>query len=111
MRAAVSIGAVSARLLQPAAPPQLTEPSLQLTPSEIELYKRAETLIDWTPSQIHDCPFLHKLRPVGSQDQLPMVLDRVGQTGTLLFYDFPQIACDEEVVSEAYPSNSAYHKF
>jgi hypothetical protein len=40
-----------------------------------------------------------------------MVLDRVGQTGTLLFYDFPQIACDEEVVSEAYPSNSAYHKF
>jgi hypothetical protein len=116
--AAVSIGAVRARLQQPAAPPQLAKPPLQLTPSEIEIYKRAQTLIDWTPRQIHDCPFLHKLRPAGSQDQLPMVLERVGQTVTLLFHDFPQVACDEEVVSEvlseAYRGTShmtAPHKF
>ena len=118
MLAAASIGALSARLQQPAAPPQLPEPPLQLTPSEIEIYKRAQTLIDWTPSQIHDCPFLHKLRPTGSQDQLPVVLERVGQTGTLLFHDFPQIACDEEVVSEVFskalprmPHIRQLHKF
>jgi hypothetical protein len=29
-----------------------------------------------------------------------MVLERVGQSCTLLFNDFPRIACDEEVVSE-----------
>ena len=100
MLAAASIGAVRARLQQPAAPPRSPEPTLQLTPSEIEIYKRAQTLIDWTPSQIHDSPFLHKLRPTGSQDQLPMVLERVGRTGTLLFHDFPQVSCDEEVFSE-----------
>ncbi len=99
MLATVSIGAVSARLQQPATPPQSTERPLQLAPSEIEIYKHAQTLIDWTPRQIHGCPFLHNLRPAGSQDQLPMVLERAGQTATLLFHDFPQIACDEQVGS------------
>jgi hypothetical protein len=101
MLAVASIGAVRARLQQPVALPQLPESKVQLTPSEMEIYKRAHTLIDWTPRQIHDCPFLHKLRPAASQDQLPMVLERVGQTLTLLFHDFPQVACDEEIVSEA----------
>jgi hypothetical protein len=32
-----------------------------------------------------------------------MVLERVGQSSTLLFHDFPKIACDEEVVSEVLP--------
>jgi hypothetical protein len=95
--AVVCIGAVSGGLQQFAAPPQVPERPLELTPSEIEIYKGAQTLIDWTPSQIHDSPFLRKLRPTGSQDQLPMVLERVGQTVTLLFHDFPRIACDEVV--------------
>ena len=93
----VCIGAVSGGLPQSSAPPQVAEPPLNLTPSEIEIYKGAPTLIDWTPQEIHHCPFLHKLRPTGSQDQLPMVLSRVGQTVTLLFHDFPRIACDEVV--------------
>jgi hypothetical protein len=113
--AAVCVGAVSGGLQQLAAPSQLPEqPKLQLTPAEIEIYKRAKTLIDWTPRQIHDCPFLHKLRPAGNQDQLPMVLERVGQTVTLLFHDFPQVACDEEVFSETYRGRSrttALHRF
>jgi hypothetical protein len=98
----VCIGALSGGLQQFAAPPQLPEPRLDLTPSEIEIYKGAQTLIDWTPRQIHHCPFLRKLRPAGSQDQLPMVLERVGQTVTLLFHGFPRIACDE-VISETRP--------
>ncbi len=100
MLAAVSNGAGRAGLQQPAAPLQLPKPPLQLTPAEIEIYKRAQTLMDWTPRQIHDCPFLHKLRPAGSQDQLPTVLERVGQAATRLVHDFPRIACDEEVFSE-----------
>jgi tetratricopeptide (TPR) repeat protein len=83
-----------------ATPPEFAEPSIQLTPSEIEIYKGAQTLIDWTPRQVHDCPFLHKLRPAGSQDQLPMVLERVGETATRLFHNFSEIACDEELSSE-----------
>jgi hypothetical protein len=104
--AAVFIGIVSARLQRPEAAPQLTEPPLQLAPSEIEIYKRAQTLIDWTPRQIHACPFLHNLRPAGSQDQLPMVLERAGQTATLLFHAFPQVSCDEEVGSISNPQDA-----
>jgi len=99
MLAVACIGAVSTGPQQPAAPSQLPEPTLQLTPSEIKVYKGAQTLIDWTPRQVHNCSYLHKLQPAGSQDQLPMVLKSVGQTITLLLQDFPQIACDE-VVSE-----------
>jgi len=95
--AGLCIGAVSGGLRQFAASPQVHEPPLDLTPSEIEIYKGAQTLIDWTPQEIHHCPFLHKLRPTESQDQLPMVLERVGQTVTLQFHDFPRIACDEAV--------------
>ena len=96
-----SIGAARARPQQPAAPPQWPEPTVQLTPAEIETYKNAHTLIDWAPPQIHDCPFLRNLRPARNQDQLPVVLQHVGQTVTLLLNDFPRIACDEEVVSQA----------
>jgi hypothetical protein len=102
MLAFVCIGAVGARVQQPAAPPQALEPAPDLTPSEIETYQDAQTLIDWTPHQVHHCPFLHHLRVAGSQDELPMVLERVGQTVTLLFHDFPRIACDE-VISETHP--------
>jgi hypothetical protein len=118
IRVAVCIGAVSGGLQQFAAPPQVLEPRLDLTPSEIEIYKRAKTLIDWTPRQVHDYPLLHKLRPSGSQDQLPIVLERVGQTVTVLFHDFPRVACDEEVLSQALyeahrrlPPVTAAHKF
>jgi len=68
--------------------------------------------MNWTPSQIRDSPFLHKLQPAGSQDPLPMVLKRVGQTGTLLFQDFPQVSCDEAVLSEVgSPPKTRHQKF
>jgi len=101
MMTAVAIGAMSPKLLHPAASPQLPEPPLRLKPSEIKIYMGAETLIDWTPTQIHNCPFLRELQPPGSPDQLPGLLDRIGQTVTLLIHDFPQIACDETIFSEA----------
>ena len=97
----VSIGTVSARLQSPPAAPQTPDSLIKLTPSEIELYQRARTLIDWTPSEIQHSPYLHNLRPARTQDQLPMILGRVGRTGTLLFNNFPQVSCDEEVLSQA----------
>jgi len=105
------MGALGARLQQFAASPQLLKPPLPLTPSEIEIYKGAQSLIDWTPRQIHDCPFLRQVRPTGSQGQLPKVLERVGQTVTLLYQDFPRIACDEDIFSKAYHRKSVHHKF
>ena len=101
MLAAVSICVVVMRPRQVTASPQVPGPSLSLTLSEIKIYGRAQTLIAWTPRQIHDCPFLRGLQPAEHQDQLPMVLDRAGQTGNQLFHDFPRIACDENVFTEA----------
>jgi hypothetical protein len=98
--AAVSIGAASAGPQQPAAPSQASEPEIKITPSETVIYEFARTLIDWTPQQIRDCPSLRKLRPAGSQDQLPMILERAGQTGDTVFRDFPQVSCDEVLTSE-----------
>jgi hypothetical protein len=39
------------------------------------------------------------MQPAGNQDQLPMILLRVGQMGNPLFHDFPQISSDEQVSS------------
>jgi hypothetical protein len=58
--------------------------------------------MDWTPHQIRGIVTMDKLRPAGNQNQLPMVLERVGQTAARMFRDFPQIACDEEIYSEAH---------
>ena len=97
LRAALCIGALGGGPLQLTTLPQAPEPRLDLTPAEIELYKSAQTLIDWTPRQIQHCPYLHKLQPAASQDELPMILARVGQTVTDQFHDFPKVACDEEI--------------
>lgn len=109
--AAILIGAERVRPQQPTAPDQLPEPQLHLSPTELKIYKRAKTLVNWNSGQIHACPFLGKLRRVENQDQLPMILERVGQTATQLLQDFPRIACDESVVSEkrARSSNITEH--
>jgi len=98
--AAVVAGALSARAQQPAPRGEMPRPSVQLSPAEIELYKRAPTLIHWTPREMHESPLFHKLRPAASQDQLPMILDRVGQTVAALFHNFPEVSCDERVVCD-----------
>ena len=105
LRVALCLAALSSGPHQFVAAPQAPGPRLDLTPSEIEIYKAAQTLIDWSPSQIHHCAYLRKLRPVESQDELPQVLERVGRTVTLMFQDFPRIACDE-VISETRPGQS-----
>ncbi len=94
------MGARVARGQQPAGSPQFPAATVKLTPAEIELYKRASTLIDWTPSQARGSPYLHGVRLAESPAQLPAVLERVGQSDKVLFENFPQVSCDEEVSSD-----------
>lgn len=108
--AAPGMGAVGARAPQNPSPPQAPGAEIKLTPAEIELYKNAQTLIDWTPSQIHQSPYLHNLRPAQCQDQLPMVLEHVGQTCTRNLDDFLNVTCDEELVSRGSTSYSTVRR-
>ena len=93
-----------------APPPQAPEPRLELSAAEIELYKNAHSLVDWTPHEVQHCPYLHKLQPAASQDSLPMILERVGQTVTNQFRDFPKVACDEDI-SETRPEQAGVQFF
>ena len=104
---AVTIGALKAA--QEGLAPSSTDVgfTFRLTPEEKVLYDFAPTLITWTPQQIRDFPTLHKLRPAASQDLLPMILDRAGETGAAAFQDFPQVSCDEALVSETSGSSKA----
>jgi hypothetical protein len=88
--------------LGPSAPPQESATQPALTPAEIMIYKKAQTLVDWTPRQVRQRPDLQKLRPAASQDQLPLVLDRAGQASMNLVRDFPQVSSDEDVSSNFY---------
>jgi hypothetical protein len=98
--AAVPIGAVKAWQQLPELIPLAPQPSSEPSPAEIEIYRGAARLTDWTPQQIRECPVLHKLRPATSQDQLPMILERAGQIGDTVFADFPQVSCDEVITSD-----------
>jgi hypothetical protein len=104
--AALGPGAVGARAPQNLSLPQTPNPEIKLTPAEIELYRSAQTLIDWTPDEIQHCAYLHGLQPTGSQDQLPAILDRVGQTCAHRLDDFLNVTCDEEVASKGSRSYS-----
>ena len=114
MLVVVFVGAAAAGPQNPAEP---AVPPVRLSPDELALYQRAHTLLEWSPAQIHDCPFLHKLQPAASQRELPDVLARVGNTCTKMLLDFPRVSADEEVFSELGPQGRwgspflRHHKF
>jgi hypothetical protein len=97
---AVLGGGLPAPPYQSAAPPELSTASIQLSPAEIQLYNHASTLINWSPREIRQCPYLNKLRPAANQAQLARILEGAGRSGDLLLTDFPQISCVEEVRTE-----------
>ena len=115
--AAMCIGGWAAQGQESAAVSPRRNSSSALSPAEVDLYRPAPTLIDWTPRQIHDCPFLHKLRRAPSKDQLLVILERAAQTNSRLLQDFPRVACEEEVTSDvtllgwAKPSLAGARKF
>lgn len=85
---------------------------VRLSPAEIEIYKQAHTLIDWTPREVKDR--IHKFQPAENQSQLPMLLNRAGEKVTALLRDLPSVSCDEEVItqsSQARVEDTQHHKF
>jgi len=66
---------------------------------ELETYRHARTLIDWTSRQVKDAPELSKLRPAG-REELALILKRVGERAAEMIAQFRNIACDERVYSE-----------
>jgi hypothetical protein len=95
-----------APLLPASSPPDTLQSSpegpIQLSPVELAIYRQAQPVIDWTPRQVHDCPYLHGLKPSINQDQLSVVLERTGQTVALMFHNFRDVSCDEKIYSDEF---------
>ena len=86
--------------------------TLQHKPSEIGLRELSSALIGWSPQQIRDFPALRTLQAVGSQDELPIILDGAGQTAAAAYQEFPRISCDEALTSEiGSPPKAKHQKF
>jgi hypothetical protein len=79
--------------------PRPAEPRVGASQEELETYRRARTLVDWTAQEVKDAPALHKLRRAG-EEQLPVILKRVGERAAAMIAEFRNIACDERVYSE-----------
>jgi len=92
--------AVGAAQLPGARSPQSSEPPVRVSRQELEVYSRVRSLVDWTPEEIKQSPFLYKLRAAGNDDTLPGILKRVGERAAAMIAEFRNIACDERVYSE-----------
>jgi hypothetical protein len=98
--AGISMGVAGASPQTPASSSPSASAPLKLSQAEIALYKRASTLVDWSPSQVRSNPYLRGVRIEDNAGLLPVILQRVGQSVTLLFKNFPQVTCDESVSSD-----------
>jgi hypothetical protein len=78
---------------------QAEESQPHLTRHEIQLYHKAQTLIDWTPEQIRALPELQGLEPAESQQDLLAILREVGERVAAFFENFPNATSTEEVQS------------
>src|SRR5208282_3903401 len=79
-----------------AARPHEQESPLHLTPSEVQLYRKARTPMDWTAGDIRVRPELQHLQPAESQRDLATILQKVGESVAMLFQTLPNITCTEK---------------
>ena len=70
-----------------------------LTPSEIQVYQEARTLIDWTAEEVRSRPRTTAPPAADSQRDLPSILQKVGEKVAMLFEDLPNTTCTEKVNS------------
>jgi hypothetical protein len=80
--------------------PQAAELPVRVSRKELETYRRARTLVDWTPQEVKECSSFHKLRTDGKEDTLPVILKGVAERATSMSAEFRNISCDEHVYSE-----------
>ncbi len=58
-----------------------------------------QSMANWTPAQfIEAMPELHGLEPAASQDELPLILERVGANVRAFFNTLPDITAHEEII-------------
>jgi len=79
---------------------QEQESQPHLTSNEIQLYKQARTLIDWTPEEIRSRPEFHKLQPADSQRDLPTILQEAGERVQGFISNFRETTCTEQVEAQ-----------
>lgn len=86
---------------------QEQEPQPHLTPGELQIYRNARTLIDWTPDEIRAHPELKQLQKAQSQADLPAILTAVGQGVVTFLQNFRNIMCTEKVQGQVCRTMSA----
>lgn len=84
----------------PAGTPSSGHPLLRMSPAEREIYQHATTLLDSTPQQIHDAPFLQNLRPAEDESELARILAGAGRAAMTEYADFREVECHEHIYSE-----------
>lgn len=80
--------------------PDSSAPPASLTPAELQVYRQAHTVIDWTPKEIRAHRELKRLEPAQSQQELGLILRRVGERVADFVQSFPNSTCTEVVRSD-----------
>ena len=80
------------------APAQTPPP--QISPQEIQVYRNAHTVIDWTPKEIRESVELKKLRPAANQNDLGTMMESVGEKVAAFIDNLPNTACAESIRSD-----------
>lgn len=80
------------------APAQTPPP--QISPQEIQVYRNARTVIDWTPKEIRESGELKKLRPAANTDDLGLILEKVGEHVAAFIGNLPNTTCAESIRSD-----------
>jgi hypothetical protein len=95
------------------SPAEQTTPP-RLTPEELKVYRKAHTVIDWTPKEIRSRRELKDLQPAGSQGDLAKILQEVGERVAAFLDNFPNVTATESIqwhVDSALSKDSSSQKF
>jgi hypothetical protein len=68
-----------------------------LTPEELQVYRKAHTVIDWTPKEIRGRRELRDLQPAGSQGDLAKILQEVGERVAAFLDNLPNVTATESI--------------
>jgi hypothetical protein len=67
-------------------------------PGELQRYANVRPIVDWTPDELaRAVPELKRLEPAQGQQELPLILQRVGENVEALFRNFPNTSSLERV--------------
>ncbi|MGD1101435.1 MAG: hypothetical protein ABSA59_05155 [Terriglobia bacterium] len=75
--------------------PQTAPPTL--TPEELQVYRKAHTVIDWTPKEIRGRRELKGLQPAGSQGNLAKILQEAGERVAAFIENLPNVTATESI--------------